>query len=236
MFDEAFAPEQGAAEAAGWRPAPGFVDGAVYGLPDGAYVTYFAREISAPSARRMTVSLGSDDAIKVWCNGELVLANDVRRGAKPDQERGELQLRPGRNDLLVKIINTGGIGGAYFRVVDETVGDLPAEVARALLQPPIQRRDEHRRALRAHFRREHQPAFAERERLLDARRRGIAALESKRLTVSVMDALPAAKRRATRLTAATTRRPATRSPPARLPSCRRCRRPGRPTASTSPGG
>ncbi|MEC8252106.1 MAG: PSD1 and planctomycete cytochrome C domain-containing protein [Planctomycetota bacterium] len=201
MFDEAFAPEQGAAEAAGWRPAPGFVDGAVYGLPDGAYVTYFAREISAPSARRMTVSLGSDDAIKVWCNGELVLANDVRRGAKPDQERVELQLRSGRNDLLVKIVNTGGIGGAYFRVVDETIGDLPADVARALLQPPIQRRDEHRRALRAHFRREHQPAFAERERLLDARQREIAALESKRLTVSVMDALPAAKRRATRVLA-----------------------------------
>ncbi len=201
MFDQAFAPEQGAAEAAGWRPAPGFVDGAVYGLPAGAYVTYFARELSAPSARRMTVSLGSDDAIKVWCNDELVLANDVRRGAKPDQERVVLQLRPGRNDLLVKIVNTGGIGGAYFRVVDETIGDLPADVVRALLQSPIQRRDEHRRALRAHFRREHQPAFAERERLLDARQREIDALESKRLTVSVMDALPAAKRRTTRVLA-----------------------------------
>lgn len=201
MFAQEFAPERGDDDEASWRPAPDFVDGAVYGLPDGAYTTYFAREVTAASPRRMTLSLGSDDAIKLWCNGELLLANDVRRGAKPDQERVELALRSGRNDLLIKVVNTGGLGGAYFRVVDETLGDLPADVARALATEPFQRQDEHRRALRAHFRREHQPAFALREQLYDRLQREIAAIEGASLNVSVMDELPAEKRRTTRILA-----------------------------------
>ena len=199
MFDQEFAPERGDDDDADWRPAPDFIEGAVYGLPDGAYTTYFSRAVTAASPRRMTLSLGSDDAIKVWCNGELLLANDARRGAKPDQERVELALRSGRNDLLIKVVNTGGIGGAYFRVVDETLGDLPADVARALATDPARLNDQHRRALRVHFRREHQPAFAARERGYDRLQREIAAIEGARLTVSVMDELSAEQRRTTRV-------------------------------------
>ncbi len=201
LFATAFAPEQDSGDDAQWRPAPNFADGSVYALPDGAYATYLTREVTAPSARRMTLSLGSDDAIKVWCNGELVLANDVRRGAKPDQERVELRLEEGRNQLLLKIANTGGAGGAYFRVVDESVGDLPAVVARALRAAPSARKDEERRALRAHYRRGHQPAFSERERRRDALQRQIAEIERRRLNVSVMDELPGDRRRTTRVLA-----------------------------------
>ena len=204
MYGEAFAPERPGGlddEAAGWRAAPEFVDGAVLALPSGAYTTYFTRDVTAASPRRMNLSLGSDDAIKLWCNGELVLGNDTRRGAKPDQERAELRLRAGRNRLLVKIVNTGGAGGAYFRVVDETFGDLPAAVARALTVAAVDRDEGQRRALRAHFRREHQPGFAEQERRLDDAARRVAALEAKRVTVSVMDELPKGRRRTTRMLA-----------------------------------
>ena len=201
LFGEPFAPEQRDDAGAGWQPAPKFVDGAVYRLPDGAYATYFAREVAAAGARRVTLSLGSDDAVKLWCNGELVLANDVRRGAKPDQERVEVTLRPGENQLLLKIVNTGGAGGAYFRVVDESVGDLPVAVSRALQTDAADRSADQRRALRAHYRREHQSAFAEQERRRDELQREIAAIERQRLTVSVMDQLPAERRRTTRVLA-----------------------------------
>ncbi|MGC6489477.1 MAG: DUF1549 and DUF1553 domain-containing protein, partial [Planctomycetota bacterium] len=204
MYGEAFAPERPGGlddAAAGWRAAPEFVDGAVLALPSGAYTPYFTRDVAAASPRRMTLSLGSDDAIKLWCNGELVLGNDTRRGAKPDQERAELRLRAGRNRLLLKIVNTGGAGGAYFRRVDETFGDLPAAVARALAVPAVDRDEGQRRALRAHFRRGHQPGFAEQERRLDEAARRVAALEAQRVTVSVMDALPKDRRRTTRVLA-----------------------------------
>ena len=201
MFAERFAPERGDDDAAGWRPAPQFADAEVYGLPEGVYTTYFRRRITASSARSMTLSLGSDDAIKVWCNGELRLASDVRRGAQPDQERVELSLRQGRNDLLIKIVNTGGIGGAYFRVADETLGDLPSDVARALTTALDRRTEAQRRALRARFRGANQPAFADRARRHEELRGEIAALEETGVNVSVMDQLPVGKRRTTRILA-----------------------------------
>jgi mono/diheme cytochrome c family protein len=200
MFAETFAPERGDADA-GWRPEPDFVDGKVLRLPAGAFTTYFTRQITAASARRLVLSLGSDDAIKLWCNGELVLAKDVRRGAKADQERVEVQLQAGDNRLLLKIVNTGGIGGAYFRVAEETVGDLAADVVRALQVPSADRDAQQALALQRHYRRIHQPGFREREAERQQLQQRYDALLRSSVTVSVMDQLPEDKRRDTRVLA-----------------------------------
>ncbi|MCK5945088.1 MAG: DUF1553 domain-containing protein, partial [Planctomycetes bacterium] len=200
MFGHAFAPERAdPGEQVAWTPAPGFVDGEVFALPSGVFTTYFAREVTAASARRMTLALGSDDAIKLWCNGELVLANDVRRAARPDQERVELALRAGPNRLLLKIVNTGGIGGAYCRVVDETTSDLPSEVVRALRRPAAERDRRQQRTLRDCFRRRHQPGFVELETERTALQRRLDEITRGSVTVSVMDQLPADRRRTTRV-------------------------------------
>ncbi|MCA8952495.1 MAG: DUF1549 domain-containing protein, partial [Planctomycetes bacterium] len=194
LFGHEFPPEWGGGA---WQPDMGLTDGEVLALPTGQYALYFRRTIAVPSTRRMTLSLGSDDGLQLWCNGELVLQNDTRRGATPDQERAELRLRAGPNELLVKIVNTGGIGGIYCRAVDETVPDLPAAIARALAQPSAERDDTARRSLRRHFRAERVAGWLDLERQRDALLAEQRALERRFLTVSVMDELPTDRRRTT---------------------------------------
>ncbi len=198
LFGARLAPErpEGAADA-GWRAAEEFVDGRALALPAGVYAAYFRRTVTAASPRTMTLSLGSDDAIKLWHGGELVLANDTRRGVKADQERVTIDLAAGANELLLKIVNTGGAGGAYFRAVDELPGGLPADVTRALLHKDEARSDDERALLRAHYRRAHQEGFASSERELKEAREKVGAIERRAVSVSVMDQLPEERRRET---------------------------------------
>ncbi|MFK7739953.1 MAG: DUF1549 domain-containing protein, partial [Planctomycetota bacterium] len=97
LFARSFAPEiDGAPAEEAWRNETAFVDGAVLSLPEGSYAVYFQREINTATVRRMRIALGSDDAIKVWCNGELVVSRDVRRAARANQDRAEIELVAGR--------------------------------------------------------------------------------------------------------------------------------------------
>ncbi|MFT4515410.1 MAG: hypothetical protein ACI89X_002994 [Planctomycetota bacterium] len=199
MFAEPFVSETSIDSRQGpdWRPAPELVDGKVTLFGQGVYTDYFHRTITTDSPRRMRISLGSDDAIKVWCNGKLVLANDTRRGVQADQERAELTLHKGANQLLIKIINTGGAGGIYFRRVGETVGDLPFEVAQALFVDAATRTNAHRHLLQHHYRMQHVEGFVTRDQQLQTLRTRQSKGEGTALDVSVMDDLPRAKRRAT---------------------------------------
>ena len=99
----------------GWRYAPAVLEGQVVGLAQGTSTEYLARQIFAPTARDLEVSLGSDDGIQVFLNGAQVHETRTDRAAKPDQERVVLPLQAGENLLVCKIVNTGGIGGFYHR-------------------------------------------------------------------------------------------------------------------------
>ena len=58
--------------------------------------------------------VGSDDALKVWLNGELVHEKITRRSAKDYKESFPVTLRQGRNTLLVGVDNaTGGWSGFF---------------------------------------------------------------------------------------------------------------------------
>ena len=114
-------------------------DGKVQTLPETVGATYFFRTLEASSARSLNVSFGSDVAIKVWLNGQEVLSKFVTRGAEADQELLELKLDAGRNELLIKIVNTGGIGGFYFQRLSESQLGLPSEVVTALQVAEVER-------------------------------------------------------------------------------------------------
>ena len=60
-------------------------------------------------------TLGSDDGIEVYVNGWRVHEHRIDRGVAPDQERVRIPLAPGRNALVCKVVNTGGVGGFYHR-------------------------------------------------------------------------------------------------------------------------
>lgn len=125
-FDKVFPPELGVdleAEYPGvggtvkWREMS-FGDGRVHSLrrfdQDGPLVCYLFRRISVDRAREVRVSLGSDDGIKLWLNGQLLHANDIKRGASAGQDFVTLPLRAGNNELLLKVVNREGRTWAFY--------------------------------------------------------------------------------------------------------------------------
>lgn len=98
-----------------WTDQPGYTDGKthLFGHQD-LGSTYLYREIKSSGSRQIEVSLGSDDGIKLWLNGESILANNSARGVAADQEKATLTLKPGTNRLLLKIVNIGGATGFYY--------------------------------------------------------------------------------------------------------------------------
>ncbi len=82
-------------------------------VPDNGSL-YLYRTITSDAPRVITAYLGSDDGLAVWLNGRQVLANDVPRVVAPDQDTVQLDLRQGKNDLLLKVFNGVGGSGFYF--------------------------------------------------------------------------------------------------------------------------
>jgi hypothetical protein len=101
-----------------WRPA-NFPDGQVNNLaimPDNnAAVVYLHREIESAVPFDMPVSLGSDDTLTVWLNGQKLLSENVTRACAPDQNRLVLKLKPGKNQLLLKVCQNFGDWAFYFQ-------------------------------------------------------------------------------------------------------------------------
>ncbi len=98
-----------------WQEAK-YPDGQVHSFAgDQAAVAYLYREIESDRPRDLPCSFGSDDALTVWVNGVKIISENVGRGAAPDQNLATLKLRPGKNQLLIKICNTGGPWGFYFK-------------------------------------------------------------------------------------------------------------------------
>lgn len=98
-----------------WTAQPTWKDGVVHNTLKGDNsANYLYRTIEVPLKGPLEISLGRDDAIKVWLNGKQVLAKEVAGGAAPDQDKVTLQLQAGSNELLVKIINATGPSGFYF--------------------------------------------------------------------------------------------------------------------------
>ncbi len=138
-----------------WAAHPEWEDGKVHDLPGNIAATYLYRTIEADRPMTIKLSFGSDDAIKVWLNGSPVLANKLIRVAAPDQELATVDLRAGKNDLLVKIVNGGGGYAFYFRVVEK---GLPEDVAGILKAAPTARTAAAARRLREYFLTSHPPA------------------------------------------------------------------------------
>src|SRR5262249_12752166 len=104
-----------------WMARGEWNDGAVHALPDTPNAaSYLYREIDVKGKRALVLSLGSDDGIKVWLNGKLVLGKNVGRAVAPDQDKVTIELEPGRNRLLMKISNMSGGAGFYFSATEAT--------------------------------------------------------------------------------------------------------------------
>jgi CubicO group peptidase (beta-lactamase class C family) len=88
--------------------------GQACGLRDFA-VAYAAASIEAADGESRIVGLGSDDAVRVWVNGELVHESSSPRPVVVDDDVFPIKLKKGTNRLLIKVANDQGDWGFTFR-------------------------------------------------------------------------------------------------------------------------
>ena len=78
------------------------------------HIVYGSVVLDAPEAQQTTMFVGSDDAVKVWLNGELVHKAFAERGASDYQDFFSVTLKQGKNVLLVALDNRGHGGFSGF--------------------------------------------------------------------------------------------------------------------------
>jgi predicted esterase len=128
------------------------------GKPVEQVVAYAYTTVTRPAEEQTVISVGSDDGVRLWVNGELALDHAIDRGAQPDQELVPVTLRAGENALLVKVDQGAGDWGFYLRVLkpgearlldqqrlspslspdsDANTFVIATDVAAAMAQPPV---------------------------------------------------------------------------------------------------
>ncbi|MCA9299140.1 MAG: DUF1549 domain-containing protein, partial [Phycisphaerales bacterium] len=136
-------------------------DGVVHALGETPNsVTALRRTITAPSARTVTLSLGSDDGLRVLVNGALVHEVTAPRGIAPGQDRVEVALDAGPNEIVLEVTNVGGPTAYVFDLEDDDGLDVDLPTMHALM------RGDHE-ALREVYRTAHSPIHRELREGLD---------------------------------------------------------------------
>lgn len=182
-----------------WTPQPEYSDGEVIELPSTIGSTYLLREIEAASPRSLKVALGSDDGIAVWLNGKQLLDKTVARAAAPDQEFLDLPLSAGKNYFVIRIENTGGISGYYFRDAGESMAGLPGNIYSHLSLPAEKRSDKAAAETQAYYRSGHSKAWKKLEQKLARLTQSKKKILDAAPKVMIMDELPAENRRITKI-------------------------------------
>jgi hypothetical protein len=74
--------------------------------PSTEHVSCYAwSQIDMPSETDALLGFGTDDAARVWLNGELILDSWTDRGAFPDHDRVKVTFKEGPNQLVIKVYN-----------------------------------------------------------------------------------------------------------------------------------
>jgi len=94
---------------------------------------YLYRELVADAAGTLALTCGSDDGLRLWVNGELVVESTRPRGVNVHEDAFTLRLVPGTNHLLVKVANLGGgFGFALARARPVSSQDVNAAIDRGV--------------------------------------------------------------------------------------------------------
>jgi tetratricopeptide (TPR) repeat protein len=138
-FDRRFPPEesidlnatyQSTGSKIKWQPAfdgayDGYVDLRTVFKRSSWAVGYGVVYVHSPEKRLVQLRVGSDESCKLWLNDELVWQTYRRWDAPLDKDIITVVLRPGDNKLLIKVTNSVGDWGFYFRVTDEEGNGVP---------------------------------------------------------------------------------------------------------------
>jgi len=72
-------------------------------------VAYLRSMLWSDQQQKAHLEIGSDDGVKVWLNGQVVHANNVMRALTAGEDKVDVTLKKGWNELLLKV--TQGSGG-----------------------------------------------------------------------------------------------------------------------------
>jgi len=81
--------------------------------------------LRSPGQREAQLRIGTNDAVRLWLNGEEVWRINMARDAAIDNDIVSVVLRPGLNRVLIKICNDINEWGYYFRVTDARGRGMP---------------------------------------------------------------------------------------------------------------
>jgi hypothetical protein len=66
-------------------------------------VAYLRTRVWSPSDQKVRMEFGSDDGVKLWVNGKLVLEAKEPRSHRLGEDKKPVDLKKGWNDILVKV-------------------------------------------------------------------------------------------------------------------------------------
>lgn len=135
-----------------WQEQPGWSDGKKHDLNMAVGTTLLFRTLVTREETKATISLGTDDGVRVWLNGEQIHDFSETRGVQPGQDRIELSLKKGRNELLLKVANAGGECAFQFELLDLegkaiAAPKAPPEILQIVAKPNTERLDAERTRL-----------------------------------------------------------------------------------------
>jgi hypothetical protein len=169
-----------------WQAVPDWIDGTVNQFQQtGQAANYIRRTIQVHVPSLVSLSLGSNDAIKVWVDGEIKHIYNNGRITAPDSDRLDLFLPEGEHVILIKVVNYGGGTGFYFRRIDEH-GKALVAMMNTLAVPAAQRSEATLQELRNRFRGQ-DPEWLARNGEIIALRQAREQLEKSIVTTMVME-------------------------------------------------
>lgn len=98
-------------------------------------IGYCYATIVSPRDQAATLLFGSDDGARVYVNGESVYAKQIVRGVRRDEEKLEIQLKQGENQLLFKVEQGDGGWGLTARIVAPNGSPIPGLVEKLEVSP-----------------------------------------------------------------------------------------------------
>ncbi len=178
------------AEGLAWVERPDHTDGAKHTFEQVTGVVYLYRELTSATARSVSIGLGSDDGLRVWLNGHLVHNNPTARALTIDNDLISLNLRKGKNTLLLKVANYGGGFGYSFNLLSEDSSQIPETISAILELPGTERNSSQAQSLQSHFRAESSPEWRKQQAQLSDLQAREAALTASLPYTLVSEDLP----------------------------------------------
>jgi len=89
-------------------------------------VAYALAYVQSPKDQVVHFLVGSDDAVKVMVNGEMVHENYAFRGVTPGEDQFSINLKKGLNPIVVKVLNGTRGWGLSLSIIDDKTWAIQA--------------------------------------------------------------------------------------------------------------